>query len=324
MRYILKRLVVLVVTLFIISALSFIAFQLIPGDPVTKMLGVEATPERIAQLRELLGLDRSVMVRYFEWLSGFVTGDFGLSYSYSTPVSQLLGDKVITTSTLSAMAFALVVLISIPAGFLLARLSDIRSKGKGAAARRALATLAGAVNQIIMSIPPFFAGIILTYIFGLVLRLFTPGAFVSYSSGAGGFLLYLLFPALAIALPRSAMVVKLLRGSIQGELQGDYVRTAYSRGGSRFYVLIRHVARNAILPVVTFLAMTLADIVAGSIIIEQVFAIPGTGRLLLLSISNRDYPVVQAIVVFIASLVVVVNFLADLAYQYIDPRIRLG
>ena len=324
MRYIIKRLGVLIVTLFAISALSFIAFQLIPGDPVTKMLGTEATPERVAELREALGLDRAVYVRYIEWLSGFLTGNFGISYSYSIPVKELLGDKLVTTATLTAMAFVFVIIISIPAGFFLARFSDIRGSGAPAALGRGAMTLATALNQVIMSIPPFFTGIIFTYIFGLVLRLFTPGAFAPYSGGAGRFLSFLIFPALAIALPRSAMTIKMLRGSIRSEMESDYVRTAYSRGGNRLYVLIKHVARNAMIPVVTFLAMTLADIAVGSIIIEQVFAIPGTGRLLLLSISNRDYPVVQAIVVIIASLVVAVNFLADLAYQYIDPRIRLS
>ena len=324
MRYILKRLGVLIITLVAISALSFIAFQLIPGDPVTKMLGTEATPERAAELRHILGLDRAVPVRYFEWLSGFVTGKFGLSYSYSIPVTELLGDKLVTTSALTLMSFLFVVTISVPVGFFLARFSDLQGKSAAAVFGRSAMTLATALNQVIMSIPPFFSGIILTYIFGLVLKLFTPGAFVPFSGGAGRFLSFLIFPALAIALPRSAMTVKMLRGSIRNEMESDYVRTAYSRGGKRLYVLIKHVARNALIPVVTFLAMTLADIAVGSIIIEQVFAIPGTGRLLLLSISNRDYPVVQAIVVIIASLVVTVNFLADLAYQYIDPRIRLS
>ena len=324
MRYILRRVGVLVVTLFIISALTFFAFQLIPSDPVTRMLGTEATPELVAAMQAEMGLDRPIPVRFFRWLSGFVTGDFGISYSYSISVTELLGDKVVTTAALSAMAFLLVCIISIPLGLLMARYSDIQGKGATATFRRVIMTAVNALIQTIMAIPPFFTGIILTFIFGLVLRLFTPGGFVSYTDDAGAFFLYMIFPALAIALPRSAMVIKLLRGSILREADSDYVRTAFSRGGGRWYVLIKHISRNAMIPVVTFLAMTLSDIVVGSIIIEQVFAVPGMGRLLLLSIANRDYPVVQTIVVIIASVVVVVNFLADLVYQYIDPRIRLN
>ena len=324
MRYILKRMGVFVVTLFAITTLSFLAFQIIPGNPVTRMLGTQATPERIAELEAEYGFDQPVRIRYYAWLVGFVTGDYGKSYSYGIPVTELLGDKIRTTATLSAISFSLVVFISIPLGLVLARFSTVQGKGALAAFQRIIATATTALTQIIMSIPPFFTGIIITYIFGLVLHLFTPGGFVSYADNPNAFYAYLVFPALAIALPRSAMVIKLLRGSVLSEAGNDYVRTAYSRGGGRWYVLIMHVMRNAMIPIVTFLSMTLSDIVAGSIIIEQVFAIPGMGRLLLLSIANRDYPVVQTIVVIIASVVVIVNFFADLAYQFIDPRIRLG
>ena len=323
MRYILKRMGVFVVTLFIISLLSFIAFQLIPGNPVTRMLGTQATPERIAALESELGLDRPIHTRFIAWITGFVVGNFGMSYSYGISVTELISDKIVTTAALSAMAFLLVCILSIPIGFILTRYSLSEAKGILGILRQFMNTFATAITQILMAIPPFFTGIIITYIFGILLRLFTPGAFVPYSADSSAFFRYLLFPSLAIAIPRSAMVIKLMRGSMLSEASKDYVRTAYSRGGGRWYILIRHITRNAMLPVVTFLAMTLSDIVVGSIIIEQVFAIPGLGRLLLLSVANRDYPVVQTIVVIIASVVVIVNFLADLTYQIIDPRIRL-
>ena len=313
MRYVLKKIALLLATLLVISLVVFLAFQIIPGDPVTQMLGTEYTAARAEALRHELGLDQPVVVRYFKWLAGFVTGDLGISYSYSMPVSQLLAGKIAVTAWLSVLAFLLVIVISIPLGLALARY-------EGGVLDRIMTV----VNQITMSIPPFFIGILFTLLFGFLLRLFTPGNFVSYHDSVGGFFGFIFFPALAIALPKSAMTVKLLRRSIVGELDEDYVRTAYSRGNSRAMVLQYHVLRNAIIPVVTFLAMTLADIVAGSIIIEQVFTIPGIGRLLLLSISTRDYPVVQSIVVMIAFVVVFMNFLADIAYQYIDPRIRLS
>ncbi len=313
MSYILKKLALLIATLLIISFLVFMAFQLIPGDPVTQMLGTDYTETRAASLRAELGLDAPVITRYFKWLAGFVTGDLGVSFSYKTPVSELLGGKIAVTALLTAFSFALVIVISIPLGLLIARF-------QGGVFDRIMVVL----NQITMSIPPFFIGIIFTCIFGFFFKLFTPGNYISYHDSVAGFAGYIFFPALAIALPKSAMTIKLLRRSIVSELHEDYVRTAYSRGNSRAGVLKNHVLRNAIIPVVTFLAMTLADIVAGSIIIEQVFTIPGVGRMLLLSISNRDYPVVQSIVVMIAFVVVFMNFLADVAYQYIDPRIRLS
>ena len=313
MRYVLKKTGVLLVTLLLISLLAFLAFQFIPGDPVTKLLGSDYTPERAAALRHEMGLDRNVLVRYWDWLTGFVTGDMGASYSYGMSVAAVMEGKGAVTAALSLMAWGLVIAISIPLGITLAR-------WQGGRLDRAFV----AMNQVFMAIPPFFLGIIITYIFGLTLKLFMPGTAVSPQDGWGRFLGYLVFPALAIAIPKAAMVTKLLRSSILGQMGQDYVRTAYSRGNSRWGVLRSHVLRNAILPVVTFVAMTLADIVAGSIIVEQVFALPGLGRLLLVSIGNRDYPVVQCIVVIIAAVVVFMNYLADVVTQTIDPRVRLG
>jgi peptide/nickel transport system permease protein len=176
-------------------------------------------------------------------------------------------------------------------------------------------------TQLTMSIPNFVMGIGLMYLFALVLHWFSP-EYVPLSQGLGAHLWYMLFPALAVALPKSAMTLKLLRGSILSELGQDYIRTAYSKGNTRGSALRRHVLRNAMIPVVTFVAMAIADIMAGSIVVEQVFAIPGMGRMLITSINNRDYPVVQAIVVLIASAVVLCNFLADLLYRVMDPRIE--
>ncbi len=311
MKYILKKIGIFILTLIGISVLVFFAFQVIPGDPTTRMLGITATPEKIAELREQLGLNDSGIVRYFRWLSSFVRGDFGSSYSYNMPVQELISGKLGITAALSGMSFVMVLAISLPIGVLLARFAhSIPDR------------IIMVINQIIMSIPAFFIGIIFTYVFGLVFKLFTPGEFVQYAENPAGFWGYLVFPALAIALPKSAMVVKLLRSSMVREMSEDYVRTAYSRGNSRWQVLSRHVMRNAIIPVVTFLAVTLVDIIAGSIIIEQVFAIPGIGRLLLTSIIGRDLPVVQTIIMIISIAVITVNYIADISYKYIDPRIR--
>jgi len=311
MRYILKKIGIFILTILAISILVFFAFQIIPGDPTTRMLGTQATPEKVAALREELGLNDPTIVRYFDWLRGFLKGDFGSSYSYNMPVGDLLSGKLTTTAALTGMSFLMVLTISFPLGIILARFAhSIPDR------------VTMVINQIIMSIPSFFIGIIFTYVFGLVLKIFTPGDFISHSENPSGFWAYLVFPALAIALPKSAMVIKLLRSSMVREMSEDYVRTAFSRGNSRWQVLRSHVMRNAIIPVVTFLAVTLVDIIAGSIIIEQVFAIPGIGRLLMTSIIGRDLPVVQTIIMIISIAVITVNYIADISYKYIDPRIR--
>ena len=312
MKYVAKKFLTLIITLFIVSLLAFLAFQVIPGDPTTKMLGTEATPEAVAALRAELGLDKPVPVRYWNWLTAFLTGDMGTSYSYHMPVGEMLSEKLTITAILTILSFAFTVILSIPLGILAGR---VRSKS--------LDWLITAFDQVVMSIPSFFIGILACFLFGIVFRLFTPGNFVSYTQDWGACIAYLLFPALSIAIPRIAMTVKMLRGAILNELGQDYVRTAQSRGNSRRAILQRHVLQNALIPVITFLAVSAAEIMTGSIIIEQVFTIPGVGRLLLASISNRDFPVVQAIVVILAAWIVVVNFVADLLYQLVDPRIRL-
>ena len=301
----------MLLTMLIVSFLAFLAFQVIPGDPTNTILGTDATPEQVAALRAQLGLDRPFFVRYFDWLFSFIRGDFGTSYSYSMPVADMLSGKLGVTLLLAALSFLLTVVVSIPVGIL--------SADRGGWLDKAL-TVSG---QITMAIPPFVIGILLTYLFGLILHWFTPGEFIAPSVDFGGSVAYLIYPAVAIALPRIAMTVKMLRSGILGELNKDYVRTAHSRGNDRGAILYRHVLRNAVVPTVAFLAMTIADIVAGSVVIEQVFAIPGMGRLLFSSISNRDYPVVQAVIVLMAFWVVLVNFVADLINQRLDPRLRL-
>ena len=311
MKYAAKKLVLMLLTMLIVSFLAFLAFQIIPGDPTNTLLGSEATPERVAALRSELGLDRPFFVRYFDWIVNFVQGDFGKSYSYSMPVAEMLSGKLAVTLLLAAISFLLTVLVSIPVGILCA--------DRGGWLDRSATVL----GQVTMAVPPFFIGILLTYLFGITLHWFTPGEFSAPSVDFWGSVGYLVFPATAIALPRIAMTVKMLRSGIMGELNKDYVRTSHSRGNTRRATLYRHVLRNAVVPTVAFLAMTIADIVAGSVVVEQVFAIPGLGRLLLSSISNRDYPVVQAIIVLIAFWVVLVNFVADLINQRLDPRLRL-
>ena len=312
MKYAVKRIAMLLLTMVIVSFLAFAAFDLISGNPAEIMLGTQATPEKVAALEEAMGLNRPFLVRYGEWLIGFFTGDLGTSYSYHQPVWDLIAPKVLVTLCLSVLSFLLIAVISIPLG--------LRSAGRAGGRLDGLST---ALNQLCLAVPPFFPGILLTWVFSTILRWFTHGKFPGLSEDFWGAVKYMLFAAVSIAIPRIAMTVKMLRSSIQTQLQQDYVRTSRSRGSGRSKILRRHVLKNALIPVITFLAVSAAEIMTGSIIVEQVFTIPGVSRLLLASISNRDFPVVQAIVVVVAAWIVIVNFVADLLYQLVDPRIRL-
>ena len=311
MNYLLKRVLAGLATMLAVSFFTFAAFSLISGDTATAMLGTSATPERLAALRAELGLDRPLPVRYGAWLAGFFTGDLGVSTSYSQPVRDLLAPKIALTLGLSLVSFALITAVSIPLGVF-------------TAGRRRFEGARTVLNQLGMAVPPFFTGILLSWFFGVGLKWFTPGQFPDAKQDFAGAAVYLLFAAIALSIPRIAMTARMLRSTVQEELGKDYVRTAIARGNDRGQVLRRHVLKNALPPVVAFLAQTMAEIVAGSIVVEQVFVIPGLGQMLVSSISNRDYPVVQAIVVILAFWVVLAGTAADIVNQRIDPRLRLG
>lgn len=316
MKYLSKKLITLIMTLFLVSVAAFVAFQIIPGDVVTSILGTEATPEREEQLREELGLNDPPVKRYFNWVGDVIKGDLGVSYRYSKnmnemmPVAELIGDKLPVTLWLAAIAVVLIVVISVPLGVFWAK-----SKS------HMLDACMGVLTQAAMAIPSFFLGIIVTYLFGIVFKLFAPGGYISYRDNFPGFLGYLFFPALSVAIPKIAMTARFLRNSMLTEMKADYVRTAYSKGCSDRRVMYGHVLRNAMMPVITFLGMIIAEIVAGSIVVEQVFGLPGIGRLLISSISSRDFPVVEILILYITFVVIFVYFLVDILYRVIDPRI---
>ena len=222
MKYAAKKIVWMLLTMVIVSFLAFLAFRIIPGDPTAKLLGEQATPERVEALRQELGLDRPFLERYVSWLGDFVRGDMGSSYNYSMPVSQMLQGKIPVTGLLTLLSFLLIVVLSIPLGLFTARHS-------GGALDKALTV----VNQVLMAVPAFFTGILLTYLFGLLLRWFVPGSFVSPAESFWQSAGYLVFPAAAIAIPRIAMTVKMLRSALLAEMNKDYVRTSYSRGNDR-------------------------------------------------------------------------------------------
>ncbi|MBQ9490644.1 MAG: ABC transporter permease [Lachnospiraceae bacterium] len=316
MKYLVKKIVTLIMTLFLVSVLAFLAFQIIPGDVVTSILGTEATPEREEALRKELGLDQPPVVRYVRWAGNVLKGDFGESYRYSKnmnqmmPVAELIGDKLPVTLLLAALSMLIIIVIAIPLGVFWAR-----SKSK------ILDVSLNMGTQTAMAIPSFFLGVLVTYLFGFVLKWFAPGSYVSFRDDLWGCIRYLIFPAISVAIPKIAMTARFLRNSMLTERSSDYVRTAFSKGASERRVSYVHVLRNAMMPVVTFLGMIIAEIVAGSIVVEQVFSLPGIGKLLISSISTRDFPVVEILILYITFVVIFVYFLVDILYRVIDPRI---
>ncbi len=299
--------------LLLISIIVFLAFSVIPADSAISKLGTNATPERIAALREQMGLNKPVIERYFWWLANALRGDFGESFQYTgIKVTQLIGSRLPSTVLLSILSFLMIIIFSIPIGI-------FSAKRKSVVGKAAMTT----ITQFTMGIPSFFLGVLLTFIFSILLGWFRIGAFVDPATNFIASLAYLVFPAIAIALPKIAMTEKFLASSIKAELHKDYVRTAYAKGASRNQVFYGHVLKNSLVPVITFLGIIIAEIVAGSIIVEQVFSVPGIGTLLISSITTRDYPVVEAIVLLIALFIIVINFVVDIVYKIVDPRVEI-
>ncbi len=312
MAYFIRKLAILLLTLFLVSLAVFLAFHVIPGDSAMLILGTEASEESLAALRHEMGTDRSLFAQYVSWLAGIFRGDFGVSLKYSRSVADLLRSRILLTSLLGLMSFILVFILGIPLGLLSGR-------ARNPVARAA----AGAFSVIGISLPGFFLSLLLIWVFGLWLRLFTPGSYVSPVEDAGAFFRFMIFPALAVALPQVAVLSKYLAAAVREEGAAAYVKAARSRGCSSFRVLTHHIFKNAVVAVVPLLGMIAGSIFSGSIIVEQVFGISGVGRLLISAVSYRDFPLAQTIVLYIAALVVVVNFIVDLVVQWLDPRIRL-
>ena len=312
MKFILRRCVIALITMFLVSVFCFLAFSVIRGDPAVFLAGIDGTEEQYAALREEMGLNQNIFLRYFDWLARFLSGNPGNSMRFrGEAISVMLAQRLPVSVTLALLSLFFVLLISVPAS-----LFTVRREGSAVDRAVNFFTAAG------ISAPGFFLGLLFIFIFGFGLRLFIPGEYIDYRENFAGFIGCLCFPALAIAIPNAAVLVKFLRSSLFAELQSDYVRTARSKGADRLYILRRHVLKNACIPAITVFGMIIAEVFSGSIVIEQVFTIPGIGRLLIAAIGSRDYPLIQALMVYIAFLVVAANTLADIAIMIIDPRIR--
>jgi peptide/nickel transport system permease protein len=299
--------------LLVAAVIIFLVTEILPGDPAAVMLGMTATPETIAALRQDLGLDAPALQRFFGWIAGFLTGDLGISYAYRVPVGGLIAERLMVTLPLALLAVSLAAMLGITLGALAAS----RANGLVDAAIMALA-------QIGLAVPNFWFGILLVLFFSIHLGWFPAGGFPGWEAGPIAALEALLLPAVALALPQSAVIARITRTAVLEALGEDFVRTARAKGLTRGETLRRHVLRNALVPVVTMLAMQFSFLIAGTIIIENVFALPGLGRLMFQAIGGHDLVTVKSLVMIFAGAVILINALVDIAYGLIDPRLRFG
>jgi peptide/nickel transport system permease protein len=311
LRYSLKRLLSLCLSLLVASIVIFAVIEVAPGDPAAFMLGLNAQPDTVAALRTELGLDVPKFQRYLDWVVGMLRGDFGTSYTYRTPVAEMIGDRLWVSLPLAVYALTLSTMIAFPAGIYAAA----RRGGPGDMA------VMGA-TQLGVAIPNFWFAMILVLIFAIQLRWFSAGGFPGWDQGILTGLKALTLPAIALALPQAAILARVMRSSLLDTISQDFMRTARAKGLSQRQALWRHALRNALIPVLTIIGLQFSFLLAGAIIIEQVFFLPGLGRLVFQSISQRDLIVVESVVMLLVFTVIVVNFLVDLAYAAVDPRLR--
>ena len=308
-----RRLTALMVTLLVASLLIFLLLEILPGDPAAVILGVGAQEDTLRALRIELGLDLPAPVRYLNWLGEVLQGDLGRSYTYDTPVQELLLNRVELSLPLALLAILLSTGIAIPLGVF-------------AASRHRKVADTGIMGfaQLGVAVPNFWFAILLILLFSVKLGWFSAGGFAGWDAGWIPAFKSLVLPAFALALPQAAILARVTRSSVLETVQEDYIRTARAKGLSRSQALWRHAVRNALIPVVTILGLQLSFLLAGTIIIENVFYLPGVGRLLFQSIAQRDLMVVKNLVLVLAATVVLINFLVDLLYAVLDPRLRLG
>lgn len=310
-RYLLRRVATLVATLLLVSVLVFVVIRVLPGDPALVIMGTEGSPEAAARLREAMGLNRPLVVQYADWLWRALSGDLGVSVQYDVPVGHLILSRLPLTLPLTLMAAGLMLLTALPLGLYAA--TRHRRVGDYAAML---------VSQVGIAVPSFWAGLLLILLFSVRLGWVQSGGFEGWSGGLWPGVRSLLLPAVALGLFQAAVLVRATRSSVLDVLREDYVRTARGKGVRETLVLGKHTLRNALIPVVTVAGIQLGQLMAGSIVLESVFALPGLGRLALGAITARDLPVVQGVTLFVASCIVLINFGVDLAYGFLDPRIR--
>jgi peptide/nickel transport system permease protein len=309
--FIAKRFASLAATLVAASVVIFLVMEVLPGDPASFMLGLNAQPDTVAALRHQLGLDQPLLARYFAWIGGFFTGDLGVSYTYRVPVAELVAERLWVSLPLALMALALAVLVAFPVGILAAtrrgRPADLAVMG---------------ATQLGIAIPNFWFAMLLVLAFSLGLHWFAAGGFPGWQAGLMAGVKALTLPAIALALPQASILARVMRSSLLDTLHEDFMRTARAKGLTQAQAVVRHAVRNALIPVMTIIGLQFSFLLAGAIIIENVFYLPGLGRLVFQAIGQRDLVVVKSVVLLLVAAVVAVTFVVDLAYAVIDPRLR--
>ncbi len=310
LSYASNRVFIGIITLLAASVIIFAVLEVVPGDPARLMLGMNATEDAVRALQEQMGFNQPLIWRYFNWLGGLLTGDFGKSYTYSVPVIDLIKERIAVSLPLALISLALSTMVAIPIGIF-------------AASRRGSVadTSAMGIAQIGVAIPNFWFALLLVYVFAVVLRLLPAGGFTGWENGLWPSVKSLILPSVALALPQASILARVTRSSLLDVLGENYIRTARAKGLSRRKVLYHHALRNALIPVLTIIGMQFSFLLAGTIIVENVFYLPGLGRLVFQAITQRDLIVVEGVVIILVATVIVVNLLVDLSYAIVDPRL---
>lgn len=312
-RFILRRLLALGVTLLVAAIVVFAVLEVLPGDPASAMLGVSATPENVAALRSELGLNQPPAQRFLAWIAGLFTGDLGISYTYRVPVAGLIADRIGITLPLAIFALAIAAVIGISLGALAASKAHTRFDA-----------LVMGIAQLGLSVPNFWFGILFVLLFSITLGWFPSGGFPGWGQAPLAAVQSLVLPAFALALPQAAVLARLTRSALLETLAEDYIRTARAKGLTAGQALRRHAMRNALIPLMTMLGLQFAFLLAGTIILENVFALPGLGRLLVQAIGGHDLILIKNLVLLFVGAVISINALVDMAYGFADPRIRVS
>lgn len=312
MRFYLRKLLTFLSTLLLVSVITFLVFQVLPGDPAQIILGVDADPNQLAALHKEMGLDRPATERYLSWIGNTATGEFGDSLRYQRPIADIIAERLPVTLSLAVLSLGVTIVIALPLGIYITR-----QDGKFPA------LITSVLTQLGVSIPSFWMAFILILLFSVTFRLFPTYGYIPWSEDPLGALRSLFLPSLALAIPGIAVVIRYLRNTLLDQYRMDYVRTARSKGLRGRAIMYRHILLNGLIPVITIMGLLIVDTLGGSIVVENVFSLPGLGNLLITSIGTRDLPLVQTLVLYIAVIVVVINLLVDILYRIIDPRIRL-
>ena len=311
LAYVIRRFFTALISIFLASLLVFSALLAVPGDPAEIILGLNASPEALEALRRQLHLDAPAWQRYLSWLGGIVQGDFGQSINYQRPVGALIADRLAVSVPLALGAALVACSIALPLGIFAAR-------RRGSFVDPVVTSL----SQVGAAVPSFWLGLLFILFFAVELRWLPAGGFTPWTRDAWGAARSLVLPVLALGLGQAAVMTRMTRAAMVEVFQKDYVRTARAKGVSEVRVVYVHALRNALVTLVTILGLSLANVFIGSIIIEQVFALPGMGRLALTAIGTRDFPLLQGEILVYASTIVVLSFLVDISYAFLDPRIR--